>query len=190
MELEGAVARIRKDRYIIPKDADLFTGTIQFHASGTAHVLNETAGQPDLYISGENTFTAMHGDRVVARIDPARPAPPPRRGETAQPARLEGRVIRILERVNDTVVGTLQKTKNFFYVVADDPRFIHNLYVPAPTIELHADIGDKVVARPSLKSTACPRSFRPRCCARPRGFPRRSIRRKRPGARICAGVLS
>ncbi len=147
LELEGAVARIRKDRYIIPKDADLFTGTIQFHASGTAHVLNETAGQPDLYISGENTFTAMHGDRVVARIDPARPAPPPRRGETAQPARLEGRVIRILERVNDTVVGTLQKTKNFFYVVADDPRFIHNLYVPAPTIELHADIGDKVVAR-------------------------------------------
>jgi len=147
MELEGAVALIRKDRYIIPRDADLFTGTIQFHASGTAHVLSEKAGQTDLYISGENTFTAMHGDRVVARINPSKPAPPPRRGEVPQPVRLEGRVIRILERVNDTVVGTLQKTKNFFYVVADDPRFVHNLYVPAPTLALHADIGDKVVAR-------------------------------------------
>jgi hypothetical protein len=32
------VARIRKDRYVIPEDADLVTGPIQFHASGSAHV--------------------------------------------------------------------------------------------------------------------------------------------------------
>ena len=67
MEIGGEVARIRKDRYVLPEDADLVTGPIQFHASGSAHVLGEKAGQADLYISGENTFTAMHGDRVVAR---------------------------------------------------------------------------------------------------------------------------
>ena len=143
MEVDGEVARIRKDRYVIPKDADLFTGTIQFHATGAAHVLNETAGQPDLYISAENTFTAMHGDRVVARVMDARAGD--RRG--GSPDRREGRVIRILERVNDTIVGTLQKSKNFFYVVADDPRFVHNLYVPAPSKDLAAQVGDKVVAK-------------------------------------------
>ncbi len=148
MEIGGDIARIRKDRYVLPEVADLVTGAIQFHASGSAHVLGEKAGQADLYISGENTFTAMHGDRVVARLVTEasqlaewkleRPAKPPRR---------EGRVIRILERASDTIVGTLQKSRNFFFVVADDPRFVHNLYVPAPAPPLTAGVGDKVVAR-------------------------------------------
>lgn len=142
MEVDGDIARIRKDRYVIPRDADLFTGTIQFHASGAAHVLNEKAGQPDLYVSGENTFVAMHGDRVVARVN--RPRPGAARGET--PGRLEGVVIRILDRGNATIVGTLQKSRNFFYVAADDPRFVHNLCVPAPKPPIAAREGDKVVA--------------------------------------------
>jgi ribonuclease R len=147
MEIDGAVARIRKDRYVLPRDADLFTGTIQFHASGAAHVLNEKVGQPDLYISGENTFTAMHGDKVVARINRGRRPGESGRGRPGSPPeRKEGQVIRILERVNSTIVGTLGKSKNFFYVAADDPRFVHNLYVPAPGRELGANIGDKVVA--------------------------------------------
>lgn len=145
MEVSGQIARIRKDRYIIPQDADLFTGAIQFHASGAAHVLSETPGQPDLYISAENTWTAMHGDRVVARKVVEKPSAGPR--PPAKTPRQEGRVIRILERASDTVVGTLQKSRNFFYVAADDPRFVHNLYVPAPTAPMYANIGDKVVVR-------------------------------------------
>jgi len=146
MERAGDIARIRKDRYIVPKDADLFTGVIQFHASGAAHVLNEAPGEPDLYISAENTWTAMHGDRVVARVSTDR------RGSLGDPrvppaTRREGRVIRILERANPTIIGTLQKSKNFFFVVGDDPRFVHNLYVPKPKDELKARPGDKVVAR-------------------------------------------
>ncbi len=38
METAGQIARVRKDRYVVPRDADLFTGTIQFHASGAAHI--------------------------------------------------------------------------------------------------------------------------------------------------------
>ncbi len=147
MEVDGDVARIRKDRYVIPKDADLFTGTIQFHASGSAHVLSEKPGQPDLYVSGENTSTAMHGDRVVARIVREKPAAEPGLGAGPQAPRAEGRVIRILERKNETIVGTLQKTRNFYFVAPDDPRFVHNLYVPAPVPPLYAKVGDKVVAR-------------------------------------------
>ncbi len=146
MERDGEVARIRKDRYIIPEEADLFTGVIQFHASGTAHVLAEKAGDVDLFISPENTWTAMHGDRVVARLVREKPSfEQPGRQQRA--ARQEGRVIRVLERANETIVGTLQKTRNFFFVVADDPRFVHNLYVPEPKPPLKVRLGDKVVAK-------------------------------------------
>jgi ribonuclease R len=41
-------------------------------------------------------------------------------------------VIRILERAHDTIVGTLQQSPNFFYVVPDDPRLTHNVYVQVP----------------------------------------------------------
>lgn len=143
-EKEGKIARIRRDRYILPNEVDLFTGEIQFHASGAAHVLSREKGQPDLFISPENTATALHGDIVVARISP------PRSGEErpdARPGRREGRVIRILERRHDRIVGTLQRTPNFYYVVADDPRFVNNLYVPAPEPPLQAKPGDKVVAK-------------------------------------------
>jgi ribonuclease R len=142
LELRGEIARIRKDRYIIPKEADLFTGIIQFHANGGAHVLAEKQGAADLFIRQENSFTAMHGDRVVARVIPEREIP---WGSPA--ARREGRVIRILTRANETIVGTLQRTRNFFYVVADDPRFPQNLYVLPPKAPLAAQPGDKVVAK-------------------------------------------
>ena len=144
LELSGEVARIRKDRYIIPKEADLFTGVIQFHLHGGAHVLNEKLGGADLFIRPENTSTAMNGDRVVARVIPGQEG---RWSRNDSPARREGRVIRILTRANDTVVGTLQRSAKFFYVVADDPRFTSNLYVLPPKPPLDAKVGDKVVAK-------------------------------------------
>ena len=67
----------------------------------------------------------MNGDRVVARI--TRDLDYARAKKVS--GRAEGRVIRILERAHDTIVGTLQQSRNFFYVVPDDPRLVHNVYV-------------------------------------------------------------
>ena len=136
MEQEGAVARIKKDRYVLPDAADLFPGVIHFNDKGYAFVINEKKdGQSDLFITAENTWTALHGDRVLARVNREGFVDARERRYRGPGAgqRREGRVIRILKRANETVVGTLQKSKQFFYVVADDPRFIHNIYVhPEP----------------------------------------------------------
>ncbi|MFZ1218439.1 MAG: ribonuclease R, partial [Chthoniobacterales bacterium] len=145
MEQAGEIARIRKNRYVLPAEADLVTGTISVHQAGYAFLPREKPGEQDLFIAAENTGTAMHGDKVVARIT---------RDERFARAkgrdRAEGRVIRILERAHDTIVGTLEQSKNFFYVVPDDPRIVHNVYVqprpggaPAPAPRR----GDKVVVR-------------------------------------------
>jgi ribonuclease R len=132
MERDGEIARIRKNRYVLPAEADLVTGTLSVHQSGFAFLPREKAGEQDLYISAENTGTAMHGDKVVARIT---------RDEHFARAkgrdRAEGRVIRILERAHDTIVGTLQQSKNFFYVVPDDPRIVHNVYVRPPAAAVY-----------------------------------------------------
>jgi ribonuclease R len=153
LERAGEIARIRKNRYVLPPAADLVTGKLHIHQAGYGFLISEKPGEPDIFIAAENTGTAMHGDRVVARI--SRDAPYGR-----IKGRREGRVIRILERAHDTIVGTLQHSRNFYYVVPDDPRLVHDVYVQPPrdrrsptSAELRrgkqtaATVGDKVVVR-------------------------------------------
>jgi ribonuclease R len=145
LEQAGEIARIRKNRYVLPNEADLVTGTLSVHEAGYAFLTDEKKpGERDLFIAAENTGTAMHGDRVVARI--IRPVELSR----ARHPRAEGRIIRILTRAQETIVGTLQKTPNFSYVVPDDPRLVHNIYVPetAPVSgRAEARVDDKVVVK-------------------------------------------
>ncbi len=143
LERAGQIARIRKNRYVLPAEADLIAGKLSIHQVGYGFLTPETPGGPDVFIAAENIGTAMHGDRVVARI--SRDTPHDR-----IKGRREGRVIRILERAHDTIVGTLQQSRNFYYVVPDDPRFVHDIYVHPERDQqpgTSANVGDKVVVR-------------------------------------------
>src|SRR5438477_905341 len=124
LEHAGEIVRIRTNLYVLPSEADLITGKLSIHQAGYGFLVPEKAGEPDIFIAAENTGTAMNGDRVVARISRDIPS---RRAKDRQ--RSEGRVIRILERARDTIVGTLQHSRNFYYVVPDDPRLVHDVYV-------------------------------------------------------------
>jgi len=156
LERAGEIARVRKNRYVLPAEADLVTGKLSIHQAGYGFLTSEMSGQPDIFIAAENTGTAMHGDRVVARMSPDEPS-----GRIK--GRREGRVIRILERAHDTIVGTLQRSRNFYYVVPDDPRIVHDVYVgqvsnspqgesavadlPLAAFKIAPQVGDKVVVR-------------------------------------------
>src|SRR5438105_6151533 len=99
LEHAGEIVRIRKNRYVLPSEADLVTGKLSIHQAGYGFLVPERSGEPDIFIAAENTGTAMNGDRVVARI--SRDVPPRRakvRAGKASQHRSEGRVIRILER--------------------------------------------------------------------------------------------
>src|SRR6266436_6620096 len=144
LEHAGEIARIRKNRYVLPAEADLVAGKLSINQAGYGFLTPETSGEPDVFIAAENIGVAMHGDRVVVRL--SRDAPHER-----IKGRREGRVIRILERAHDTIVGTLQRSRNFHYVVPDDPRFVHDVYVrPVAAVSDRraiAAVGDKVVVR-------------------------------------------
>src|SRR5207302_3840584 len=68
LERAGEIARIRKNQYVLPAEADLVTGKLSIHQAGYGFLTSERSGQPDVFIAAENTGTAMHGDRVVARM--------------------------------------------------------------------------------------------------------------------------
>jgi ribonuclease R len=136
------IARIRKDRYVLPQEANLCTGILRVSRGGNARL--DCGVEPHIHVSAENAGVAMNGDRVVARLIHEG------RQQRAEPGgRQSAEVIRILERANETIVGTLQSSKRFFYVVPDDSRIVHNIYVlpdrdGAPRLPT---LGDKVVVR-------------------------------------------
>src|SRR5437764_2798626 len=156
LERAGEIARIRKNRYVLPPAADLIAGKLRMHQAGYGFLISEKPGESDIFIAAENTGTAMHGDRVVARMTSDDPY-----GRIK--GRREGRLIRILERAHDTIVCTLQRSRNFYYVVPDDPRIVHDVYVgqvsnspqdesavadlPLAAYKLAPQVGDKVVVR-------------------------------------------
>ncbi|MEQ1858958.1 MAG: ribonuclease R [Chthoniobacteraceae bacterium] len=132
LERDGAIVCIRKDRYVLPETAQLFTGRIEFHRNSNAHVVGERRGEDDVFVTSINAGTSLHGDLVVVRLD------------DRATERREGRVIRIIERGTQRIVGTLQRSERFHYVVPDDPRMPHDVYVETTPA---ARIGYKVVVR-------------------------------------------
>src|ERR1700731_1382925 len=103
LEHAGEIVRIRKDRYVLPSEADLIAGKLSIHQAGFGFLVPEKSGEADIFIAAENTGTAMNGDRVVVRI--SRDVPPRHgkggRGRARAGHRTEGRGIRILERARD-----------------------------------------------------------------------------------------
>ena len=94
----------------------------------------------EIAIAESATGTALHEDRVLVRRDVRKNF---RSGDDAQET---GTVVRILERKRTQMVGTLQRSKQFLYVVPDDPRIPHDIYVSEPRdVGRPAHIGDKVV---------------------------------------------
>jgi len=92
---EGKVVRIRGNRYGLPSKMNLIVGRVKTHPEGYGFVIPEAEGEDDIFISPRNLKEAMHGDRVVARI------------ESIQKKGKEGSVIRVLERKTRKVVASL-----------------------------------------------------------------------------------
>tara|TARA_R110002096_G_scaffold24760_39_gene78130 strand:- start:618 stop:2849 length:2232 start_codon:yes stop_codon:yes gene_type:complete len=143
LEQLGRVARIKGNRYILPNEADLIPGRIQITQSGRGFLMPDEPGLGEIAIPERATGTALHDDHVLVRRD-VRP-----RGLRAKVGETDkGSVVRVLERKRSQIVGTLQRSKEFLFVVPDDPRMPHDIYVPpARDVGREARVGDKVVVQ-------------------------------------------
>lgn len=142
LERTGQVARIKAgNRYALPVEADLVPGRLRVNRAGTGFLQPDDPKQPALRIPPEGTATAMHGDHVLVRKDLR---PQPLRGRASGEG--TGRVVRVLEAARTRLVGTLQESRDFLYVIPDDPRIQQDIYVAPPRdVGRPARAGDKVV---------------------------------------------
>src|SRR5437899_1191387 len=141
LEQSGQIARVKGNRYIRPRDADLIPGRIRMTRGGRGFLQPDDPALKEIAIPENATSTALHDDRVLVRRD-VRPKGLRPQGDGDN----TGSVIRILERKRTRIVGTFQRSRQFPFVIPDDPRMPHDVYVPEPRdIGRKPNIGDKVV---------------------------------------------
>ncbi len=139
LERTGEVACIKGNRYIRPSEADLIPGRIRMNRAGKGFLQPDDSTLKEIAIAESATGTALHEDRVLVRRDV-------RRKNFRAGDQETGTVVRILERKRTQIVGTLQQGRNSLYVIPDDPRMPHDIYVPpAHDTGRPARVGDKVV---------------------------------------------
>jgi ribonuclease R len=119
----GDLLQVRGNRYGLPDKMDLVVGRLSTNPGGFGFVVADQSepehGRKDIYIAAANLSEAMHGDRVVVRVE----------RHTERGA--EGRIIRILERSQSSIVGRYEiDAAGLGYVVPFDRRVLTDVHVP------------------------------------------------------------
>lgn len=137
-ELDGQqiIHRIRRGRYALPSRENVVSGVLAGHRDGYGFVTPDP-GSPhseDIFVPPHGMEDAMHGDRVLVRVArkkrvprPARRGAGPRR-ETGE--RMEGTVIRVLERKFPNIVGRFYEHTRSPFIVPLDERVCHEIRIP------------------------------------------------------------
>ncbi len=96
------------------------TGEFIAHPKGFGFVRIEDREQ-DVFVPERLTHGAFHGDTVVVSLFP----------EPTEPGkRQEGRIERVVEHSLKQAVGVFQQSRNYGFVVADNPRIIEDIFIP------------------------------------------------------------
>ncbi|MEW6506602.1 MAG: ribonuclease R [Bacteroidota bacterium] len=143
-ELKSVLYKLTEENYLHKQGkryslnntgADRLIGQLQVISEGDYGfvVLKGLAGKTDVFIPGKNLGTALDGD-IVHVILLAK-----KHGKN-----IEGRIVDVVERSRIEIVGRLEKSKSFYFVVPDNKKIHRDIYV-ADNFLNNAKPGDKVV---------------------------------------------
>lgn len=122
MEREGQIIKNRKGALCIADKLDLIAGIVQGHPDGFGFLIaddkTKTNGE-DLFLSPKEMSQVMHGDRAMVRMSGL-----DRRG------RPEGKIVEVLERRTQRLVGRVIRAAGVTIVAAEDKRINLDILIP------------------------------------------------------------
>jgi len=129
---QGRIVRLPKNRFSAPVKTRAIAGVLRVNSQGYGFVVREDGGE-DVFISRKNMGTALHRDRVAVQLFAVRTG--------AQP---EGKVVEILTRGRNHIVGIFRLARRYAYVVPDDIKIQTDILISDPEQYPVSD-GQKVV---------------------------------------------
>lgn len=131
---EEKLVRIRRRVYAYPEDTNLVKGRFQSSSSGFGFVIPEN-GKEDYFIPADATLGAWTGDTVQIKAEEKR------KNENSP----RGVVVRIVERGNTQLIGTLDERKGNQVLIPDDTRLAKSIPLLSEGLE-NVPFGSRLVA--------------------------------------------
>ncbi len=136
LDSQEIIHRIKRGRYALPSRDKLVSGTLSCHRDGYGFVTPDERDPEaqDIFVPARNMEDAIHGDRVLVKVEkrqrPPHHGPGSRRDRTESGDRLEGTIVRVLERQFPSIVGRFYEHPRFPFVVPLDARILHDVRIP------------------------------------------------------------
>ena len=134
MLTDDYITEVDKNKYKLNNHGIEMTGTFQRKSNGKNSFIPEGGGDP-IFVAERNSAHAMNNDKVKIAFFAKR------KNHDA-----EGEVIEILERANDTFVGTLQVEKSYAFLVTENRTRANDIFIPRDKLK-GGKTGDKAVVK-------------------------------------------
>jgi ribonuclease R len=138
LDAEGIIHRVKRGRYSLPARENLVSGILRCHRDGYGFVIpdDRTLCKEDVFIPSRNMEDAIHEDHVLVKVVkkklPVRRSHRGRRIRAEEDAeRIEGIIVRVLERKHPSIVGRYFAHPRFPYVMPLDSRMFHDIRIPS-----------------------------------------------------------
>ena len=119
LERDGVLVCGKGGSYALARRGRSLSGTLALHRGGYGFFTADgTDGSDDLFVPARHVRPAMHGDRVLVAIE---------RGLRGRP---EGRVMRVLERAHETLLGRFELVHEVARLVPVDPQLRESFFIP------------------------------------------------------------
>ncbi len=128
------IKEMARGKFQIIQNEHYHTGILDVVSSGNAYFISDDL-EHDVFIPSINLNKGLDNDTVKVYVYRRR-----------NNNRFEGEVIEILERAKNEFVGVLQVSKNFGFVLPDNPTMYADIFIPKSKLK-DAEHGDKVLAK-------------------------------------------
>ena len=109
------------------------TGILQIVNGGYGFVALKNSRMKDIFIAARNLGNAFNGDTVEAVLFANK------KGKN-----FEGQIVKVIDRHKKEIVGTLKKSKSFYFIEPDDNAIHKDIYIDKSDLG-GAEEGDKVI---------------------------------------------
>jgi ribonuclease R len=114
---EDKAVRLHGHRFSLSPGSDLITGTLSCVPSGNGYLIPDSPGEPDVFVPARRLGDAMHGDRVIVRV------------QGLYRGKREGAVTEVLEKRTHTIVGRLLRDRGILWLEPSDERYVRRFVV-------------------------------------------------------------
>jgi len=132
----GMLVRTRRRTYGLPQEMNLVPGRLQVASGGYGFVIRDSGEGRDVFIPADKLSVAWDGDRVLVRLST----------KAREDDRQVGEIVRVVERANDRIVGTLEYARGYAILRPDSPRLRERILLTPESVG-RLDAGLRLVAQ-------------------------------------------